>query len=108
MDEHRFDEWLSLWDDPAQYWVPCNADDIDPTRRVSLIYDDRQRLVQRVDRLKSGSVQAMDPQPRMRRLISNIEVEPQQGQDLVTRSNFILCIARASSQQACSRSPCSG
>ena len=42
MDEHRFDEWLSLWDDPAQYWVPCNADDIDPTRRVSLIYDDRR------------------------------------------------------------------
>jgi 3-phenylpropionate/cinnamic acid dioxygenase small subunit len=99
MDEHRFDEWLSLWDDPAQYWVPCNADDIDPTRRVSLIYDDRQRLVQRVERLKSGSVQAMDPVPRMRRLISNIEVEAQQGQDLVARSNFILCIARASSQQ---------
>ena len=30
MDEHRFDEWLSLWTDPARYWIPCNEDDIDP------------------------------------------------------------------------------
>ena len=66
MDEHRFDEWLSLWGDPARYWVPCNADDIDPLRQVSIIYDDRERLVQRIERLKSGSVQAMNPKPRMR------------------------------------------
>src|SRR5919201_3961671 len=79
MDEHRFDEWLALWSNPARYWVPCNEDDIDPTRQVSIIYDDYTRLVQRIERLKSGSVQAMDPKPRMRRLISNIEIEP--GED---------------------------
>jgi 3-phenylpropionate/cinnamic acid dioxygenase small subunit len=99
MDEHRFDEWLSLWSDPAQYWVPCNEDDIDPTRQVSIIYDDRLRLEQRVDRLKSGSVQALDPKPRMRRVISNIEVGAVEGGELTVQSNFILCIARGESQQ---------
>jgi 3-phenylpropionate/cinnamic acid dioxygenase small subunit len=99
MDEHRFDEWLSLWSDPAQYWVPCNEDDIDPTRQVSIIYDDRLRLEQRVDRLKSGSVQALDPKPRMRRVISNIEVGAAEAGELTVQSNFILCIARGESQQ---------
>ena len=99
MDEHRFDEWLSLWSDPAQYWVPCNEDDIDPSRHVSIVYDDRQRLEQRIDRLKSGSVQALDPKPRMRRLISNITVEPEQNNELTVQSNFMLFVARAESQQ---------
>jgi len=92
MDEHRFDEWLALWSNPARYWVPCNEDDIDPARQVSIIYDDYTRLVQRIERLRSGSVQAMDPRPRMRRLISNIEVEPGEDGQLTVGSNFIRSI----------------
>jgi 3-phenylpropionate/cinnamic acid dioxygenase small subunit len=99
MDEHRFDEWLALWTNPARYWVPCNEDDIDPARQVSIIYDDHLRLMQRIERLKSGSVQAMDPKPRMRRLISNIEVESRQDGHLTVGSNFILCLARESRQE---------
>lgn len=99
MDEHRFDEWLALWTNPARYWVPCNEDDIDPTRQVSIIYDDYTRLGQRIERLKSGSVQAMDPKPRMRRLISNIEVERDQNGQFTVGSNFILCLAREHTQQ---------
>jgi 3-phenylpropionate/cinnamic acid dioxygenase small subunit len=99
MDEHRFDEWLALWAEGGSYWVPCNADDIDPTRQVSIIYDDYVRLKQRVARLKSGSVQALDPAPRMRRLISNIEVDPAVGDEVTVSSNFILCIARGVEQQ---------
>ena len=102
MDEHRFDEWLALWSNPARYWVPCNEDDIDPTRQVSIIYDDYTRLVQRIERLKSGSVQAMDPKPRMRRLISNIEVEPGDDGRLTIGSNFIRAW-RASISSSCGR-----
>jgi 3-phenylpropionate/cinnamic acid dioxygenase small subunit len=105
MDEHRFDQWLALWSSPALYWVPCNEDDIDPKRQVSIIYDDYTRLVQRIDRLKSGSVQAMDPKPRMRRLIANVEVENDGAQRLTVGSNFLLCMARAHTQQIwCGRS----
>src|SRR5216683_1264994 len=90
MDENRYTEWLALWADDAHYWVPCNDDDIDPTREVSIIYDDRERLVQRIDRLLSGSVLAQDPKPRMRRLISNIEIAEDAGSELTAHSNFIL------------------
>jgi 3-phenylpropionate/cinnamic acid dioxygenase small subunit len=99
MDEGRYDEWLSLWTDDALYWVPCNHDDIDPMRDVSLIYDDRVRLGERVDRLKSGSVLAQQPKPRMRRVVSNIEVAAREGGETVVHSNFMLGIARPTGQQ---------
>jgi 3-phenylpropionate/cinnamic acid dioxygenase small subunit len=99
MDEGQYREWLSLWTDDAIYWVPCNEDDNDPTREVSLIYDNRERLVQRIDRLTSGTVQALDPKPRMRRVVSNIEIEAEHGDDLTVASNFILGHARWDIQQ---------
>jgi 3-phenylpropionate/cinnamic acid dioxygenase small subunit len=99
MDEGGYDEWLALWTDDAIYWVPCNHDDIDPMREVSLIYDDRVRLGERVDRLKSGSVLAQEPRPRMRRVVSNIEVAARDGAEATVQSNFVLGIARAAGQQ---------
>jgi 3-phenylpropionate/cinnamic acid dioxygenase small subunit len=99
MDEGRYQEWLSLWTDDAIYWVPCNDDDTDPIRDVSLIYDNRERLVQRIDRLLSGTVQALDPKPRMRRVVSNIEIEAEGRDDLTVSSNFILGYARFDAQQ---------
>ena len=99
MDEGRYEEWLALWTDDGVYWVPCNHDDIDPMREVSIIYDDRQRLGERVDRLKSGSVLAQEPKPRMRRVISNIEVVARTGAEVTVHSNFILGVARFGTQQ---------
>jgi benzoate/toluate 1,2-dioxygenase beta subunit len=99
MDEGHYREWLSLWTDDAIYWVPCSEDDSDPTRDVSLIYDNRERLMQRVDRLLSGTVQALDPKPRMRRVVSNIEVGSADEGDLTVASNFILVHARWDTQQ---------
>ena len=61
MDEHRYKEWLALWAEDGLYWVPCNDDDIDPARHVSIIYDDRARIQQRVERLASGGVMALTP-----------------------------------------------
>jgi len=98
MDEHRYKEWLALWCDDGVYWVPCNADDIDPARHVSIIYDDRERLQQRVERLASGGVLAQEPPPRLRRVIGNIEIADG-GSDLTVASNFILALARGETQQ---------
>ena len=99
MDEHRYREWLALWDSEALYWAPCNADDIDPKRHVSIFYDDRTRLEQRVDRLESGSVLAQDPVPSMRRIVSNVELGAADGEAFSVASNFMLAIARGAGQQ---------
>ena len=90
-DEHRYDEWAALWTDDGVYWVPANSDDYDPHDHISIVYDDRARIQDRVDRLKSGAAWAQEPKSRMRRLISNIEIEPSEpGGDITVRSNFVL------------------
>jgi 3-phenylpropionate/cinnamic acid dioxygenase small subunit len=98
MDEHRFDEWLALWSEPALYWVPSNRDELDPRREVSLIYDDWVRLQLRIARLKSGFAHAQEPRSRMRRLISNIEIEEVGDGEIVTHSNFMLAELRRGKQ----------
>ena len=98
MDEHYYDEWLSLWTSDGIYWVPCGHEDTDPKRQVSIIYDNRAKMGDRIERLKSGSVMAQDPKPKMRRVISNIEIERTSESDATAKSNFILIQARNSEQ----------
>ncbi len=98
MDEHRYDEWLALWADDALYWVPSNRDNLDPKREVSLIYDDHVRLQLRVSRLKSGFAHAQEPKSRMRRLLSNIEIEEAENGEVVAASNFLLAELRRGKQ----------
>ena len=98
MDEHRYEEWLTLWADDGVYWVPCGHEDTDPLRQVSIIYDNRTKLGDRVARLQSGSVMAQDPKPRMRRIISNVEVERAGDAEATVGSNFLLIQARGGAQ----------
>lgn len=90
-DENRYDEWFALWTQDVRYWVPANVDDYDPDEHVSILYDNRDRLQDRIDRLKSGGAWSQEPQSRMRRLISNIQIEPPDRPDEVrVVSNFVL------------------
>jgi benzoate/toluate 1,2-dioxygenase subunit beta len=104
-DEGSYEEWLSLWTDDAVYWVPCSDGDTDPTRNVSLIYDNKARLEDRVARLASGTVLAQDSKPKIRRLISNFEIEERSNTETKVESNFIIVEARGLSQYTwCGRS----
>jgi 3-phenylpropionate/cinnamic acid dioxygenase small subunit len=75
LDENRLDEWLALFTDDAVYWVPAGGDAPDPTRHVSLVYDDRQRLGLRVDRLQGSHAYGQDPPSRICRIVTNVEVD---------------------------------
>jgi benzoate/toluate 1,2-dioxygenase beta subunit len=100
-DENRYDEWIALWTDDAIYWVPANIDDYDPHLHLSIIYDDRDRLQDRVDRLKSGAAWAQEPRSRMRRIISNIEAAvPEANGDITVHSNFVLGELRRNRQNS--------
>jgi len=90
MDESRFDEWEALWADDGLYWVPSNDDDTDPQRQVSIVYDDRTRIHQRVARLQSGLAHVQEPRSRLRRTIGNIELAEGPNGEIVALSNFIL------------------
>lgn len=100
MDELQLDEWFALWLETGTYWVPVDHHDTKMGTRVSIIEDDYLRLEQRVDRLKSGSVLAMEgARDAMRRIVSNVAVTADDGTNVSVESNFILGIARSAEQQ---------
>ena len=90
-DESRYAEWLALWTDDGVYWVPATTDPgADPERHLSHIYDNRSRIETRVKLLQTGVRHSQEPASLMRRVISNIEIEPAGGGELIAESNFIL------------------
>jgi benzoate/toluate 1,2-dioxygenase subunit beta len=91
MDENAYEEWLALWaSGDICYWVPAGVGDTDPGQQISIIYDNRKQLEARVKRLASGYADAQEPKSRMRRVISNIEIEQAADGTLTTWSNFVL------------------
>jgi benzoate/toluate 1,2-dioxygenase beta subunit len=91
MDENAYEEWLSMWaSDEVCYWVPSSASESDPGDQISIIYDNRTRLVARIKRLASGYAFAQDPKSRVRRVISNIEIDQAADGVVTTWSNFAL------------------
>jgi benzoate/toluate 1,2-dioxygenase beta subunit len=90
-DEARYAEWLALWTDDGVYWVPATTDpSADPDKHLSHIYDNRPRLDTRIAMLRTGQRYSQEPASRMRRLISNIEIESAGPDQFVVASNFIL------------------
>ena len=90
-DEARYAEWQALWTDDAVYWVPATTDpSADPGTHLSHIYDNKSRLDTRIKLLQTGLRYSQEPASRMRRLISNIEVEIVDNGELVAQSNFML------------------
>lgn len=90
MDEHRYDEWMELWEDDLVYWVPCNEDEINPGRHVSLIYDGRESLTERIWRLKGKQAHAQRPKSKLQRVVSNVVLERDEGGEVVVSSAFVL------------------
>lgn len=74
-DTNQYEQWLSLWTEELLYWVPCNADELDPQRKISIIYDERPQLENRIFRLGTKHAYAQRPQSRLTRLVSNIVLE---------------------------------
>jgi benzoate/toluate 1,2-dioxygenase beta subunit len=94
MDQHAYDQWLALWADDALYWIPSNDDDIDPERHVSIVYENKTRLEDRIHRLKSGAAYAQDPKSRLSRVIGNVELEPGDNDEVTVYSTFNLTALR--------------
>jgi benzoate/toluate 1,2-dioxygenase beta subunit len=94
-DEHRFAEWESLWTDDATYWVPANGDDNDPTRQISVLFDNRARIATRIRQLESGKRHAQSPPSRLARLVGNVEVLVDDGVEVTVASVFTIHESRS-------------
>jgi 3-phenylpropionate/cinnamic acid dioxygenase small subunit len=76
LDERRWDDWLALFTEDCEYWVPAwkseDEQTDNPHRELSLIYySQRSGLEDRVWRVKSGRSAASTVLPRTQHLIHN-------------------------------------
>lgn len=94
-DEHDYDAWEELWTDDALYWVPAAVSHENPETKVSIMYDNRNRISTRLKQLRTGKRYAQAPASKLRRVVSNIEIEGTVRQesgyvDTILGANFIL------------------
>lgn len=89
MDEGRYAEWEALWDDDGVYWVPARQEEYDPERHVSIVYDRRDAIRVRVERLRSGLAYTQEPRSQVRRVVSNVRVLSERDGLVKVASNFV-------------------
>jgi 3-phenylpropionate/cinnamic acid dioxygenase small subunit len=91
LDQLRFDEWLSMYAPECIYWVPGTPEAGDPRREITISFDDRRRMEDRIYRLRTGYAWSQAPKSRTVRMISNVEVfSTQQSSIRMVRSNFLI------------------
>jgi benzoate/toluate 1,2-dioxygenase beta subunit len=74
LDDADYESWLRLFAEDSLYWIPNAASDLDPTRQVSLVYDDRRHLAERVGRIRGGIAFAQEPASRTSHAVTNVRI----------------------------------
>jgi benzoate/toluate 1,2-dioxygenase beta subunit len=91
LDQLRYEDWLKMYAAECIYWVPSTPSAGDPRREISVMFDDRRRLEDRVYRLRTGFAWSQAPASRTVRMISNAEVFATARDDTrMLRSNFLI------------------
>jgi benzoate/toluate 1,2-dioxygenase beta subunit len=91
LDQLRYEDWLAMYAPECIYWVPSTPNAGDPRREISVMFDDRRRLEDRVFRLRTGFAWSQAPASRTVRLIANVEAFTTASDDVrMLRSNFLI------------------
>jgi p-cumate 2,3-dioxygenase beta subunit len=91
LDGWRLDDWLALFTEDASYVVPStDAPNGDPSQDLTLIDDDHLRLSWRVNRLKSRHAHREFPWSRTRRLVTNVRIVEDRGDELDVEASILV------------------
>ena len=91
LDQHDYERWLAMFAPECVYWIPGTPDRGDPRREITITFDDRRRLEDRIYRLRTGYAWSQAPRSRTVRLVTNVEVfGTTQNNTQMVRSNFLV------------------
>ena len=99
LDERRLQEWLALYAEDAEYWVPYAWEQNSPKDHVSLFYETRTLLRMRVDRLEHELSPLDSPMARVNHNLSNVVVEEGEGGELAARAYLLFIEHRREEQR---------
>ncbi|MBV1906331.1 MAG: aromatic-ring-hydroxylating dioxygenase subunit beta [Pseudomonadales bacterium] len=91
LDAWELTEWLTLFAEGADYWVPPagSSDDADPANKLFYVADDYFRLTERVKRLGKKAAHVEWPKSRCRHLVSNVRILDGTDDSFRVTSNFV-------------------
>jgi p-cumate 2,3-dioxygenase beta subunit len=96
LDAWKLEEWTSLFTEDATYLVPVpDEPSSNPSDTIFLVTDNMLRLRSRVRQLLGQTAWAENPRSRTRRLVTNIQVQVGQGEEIRASANFMLHRSRA-------------
>jgi len=91
LDQLAFGEWLTLYAPECVHWVPATPGGGDLRREVSISFDDRRRMEDRIFRLRTGYAWSQAPKSRTVRMVSNVELFSTAREAVrMVRSNFLI------------------
>jgi 3-phenylpropionate/cinnamic acid dioxygenase small subunit len=99
LDHGRLDEWLGLFTDDATYWIPLQANQIDPLTTSSIVYDDRRLLEVRVRQFQHPRAHARVPAPRTVHQVGNVRVVEAGAHDVRVGSTLVVVEYRRERQR---------
>ncbi|WP_333825453.1 3-phenylpropionate/cinnamic acid dioxygenase subunit beta [Pinisolibacter sp.] len=108
LDAERYDEWVEMLAPDLHYFMPnmetrYRADKsniIADLKRAAYFNDNREDMLKRLDRLKTGTAWSEDPATRFTHLIGNVEVELTETEsEYRVYSAFLLCRGRNESDE---------
>ena len=94
-DNHEYDAWEALWTNDGVYWIPANGEGRDPEQEMSILYDNRSRISLRVRQFHTGKRYSQTPRSPLRRVVSNVEILENDGEDLLVTANAMVFEAHA-------------
>ncbi len=90
LDNWQLPEWLNLLTDDIEYHIPAtDKPNSDGATTLSLVYDNHERIVSRVQQYLDGQVAAENPRSRIRRIISNVRILKQETTGAEITANFV-------------------
>jgi len=94
VDQKRWNEWLELFDEQCEFWVPAwDSDTVltnDPEQEVSLIYyRTRAGLEDRVYRIEHTHAPSATPPPRTIHLVGTIDIVEAQAGIVKVEANWV-------------------
>ena len=91
LDSWQLDQWLSLFEEGASYWVPPAgaSDDAKPDTTLFYVADDWFRLTERVNRLGKKTAHVEFPKSKCRHLVTNVRLLEGDDNQFSATSNFV-------------------
>lgn len=98
LDERRFHDWLTLFTEDIHYWMPTRSNrmlsdienELSKPGELAYFDDNLTMLRGRVARLDTGMAWAEDPPSRTQRLITNVQIDAVEGDEIKVHLCFMI------------------